>query len=141
MADKLSVVTGASGFLGSHIVEQLVAHGERVRAVVRLSRAPFSGAAAFLKRLGVEIANAELADRPALRKAVAGAAIVYHCAARVTDWGPWRAFKADTIERELTQSTRLTPSALHASRMLRAPSMVSALNARHGPQSVTRAAQ
>ena len=98
MADKLNVVTGASGFLGSHIVEQLVAHGERVRAVVRLSRAASPRAPAFLEGLGVEIANAELADRPALRKAVGGATIVYHCAARVTDWGPWRAFKADTIE-------------------------------------------
>src|SRR4051794_1200625 len=32
---RLHVVTGATGLLGSHVVEQLVARGERVRAVVR----------------------------------------------------------------------------------------------------------
>jgi nucleoside-diphosphate-sugar epimerase len=91
--DKLNVVTGASGLLGSHIVAELVARGEAVRAVAR----PASNAA-FLKQLGVDIVHAELGDVAALRRAVAGAAIVYHCAARVSDWGPWTGFDADIVQ-------------------------------------------
>jgi nucleoside-diphosphate-sugar epimerase len=103
MADKLNVVTGASGLLGSHIVERLAARGERVRGVVRQS-----GNAAFLKELRVETAVADLHDIPALRRAVAGAAIVYHCAAHVSDWGPWRQFEADTIHgtRNVLEASR-----------------------------------
>jgi 2-alkyl-3-oxoalkanoate reductase len=109
MADKLNVVTGANGLLGTHIAKQLVVHGERVRAVLRHSWVPSNPspqAAAFPKELPVETATAELADLPALRKAVRGAAVVYHCAARVSDWGPWRAFKADNVDgtRNLLQA-------------------------------------
>jgi 2-alkyl-3-oxoalkanoate reductase len=93
MADKLNVVTGATGLVGSHIVEQLVARGERVRGVVR---APAH--AAFLKQMGSETAVADLQDVAALRRAFSGATIVYHCAAKVSDWGPWREFVADTVQ-------------------------------------------
>jgi 2-alkyl-3-oxoalkanoate reductase len=93
MADKLNVVTGATGLVGSHIVEQLVARGERVRGIVRPA-----GNAAFLKEMGIETAVADLHDIAALRRAFSGAAVVYHCAAKVSDWGRWREFIADTVQ-------------------------------------------
>ena len=77
MAEKCNVVTGATGLLGSHVAEALVARGERVRAVVR----PGSDTA-FLRGLGVELAPGDLHDPASLRRAVAGADVVYHCAAR-----------------------------------------------------------
>jgi nucleoside-diphosphate-sugar epimerase len=93
VADKLNVVTGATGLLGSHVAEQLVARGERVRALVRPS-----SDTAFLHQLGVELAIGDLGDPDSVRRAVAGADVVYHCAARVGDWGRWRDFQRDVIE-------------------------------------------
>ncbi len=93
MAEKLNVITGATGLLGSHIAEALVARGERVRALVR----PTSNLA-FLRELGVELSIGDLHDPPALRRAVSGADIVYHCAARVADWGPWSLYRREIID-------------------------------------------
>jgi nucleoside-diphosphate-sugar epimerase len=88
MADRLNVVTGAAGQLGSHIVEQLRAAGERVRALVR----PGTDTT-FLREQGAELVEGDLRDPPAVIRAVAGAQIVYHCAAKVGDWGRWSEFR------------------------------------------------
>jgi nucleoside-diphosphate-sugar epimerase len=103
MAAKLNVVTGATGLLGSHIAEQLIARGERVRALVR----PASDTA-FLRQLGVEIVAGDLVDASSLPGAVAGAEVVFHCAARVGDWGSWRDFQAQVIDatRNLVDACR-----------------------------------
>ena len=92
MVAKLNVITGATGLLGSHIVEQLVARGERVRALVRPS-----SDVTFLRQLGVELAHSDLQDVAALRRAVAGAELVYHVAARVGDYGTWAQFQEQVI--------------------------------------------
>jgi nucleoside-diphosphate-sugar epimerase len=93
MPAPLHFVTGATGLIGSHVAERLVARGERVRALVR----PASDVA-FLKQLGVELALGDLQSSESLRAAVAGADTVYHCAARVGYWGPWRRFRADIVD-------------------------------------------
>jgi nucleoside-diphosphate-sugar epimerase len=93
VAGKLNVVTGATGLLGSHIAEALAARGERVRALVR----PTSDTA-FLRGLGVGLAEGDLQDVASVRRAVAGAEVVYHCAARVGDWGPWRLYQREVID-------------------------------------------
>ena len=90
---KLNVITGATGLLGSHIAERLVARGETVRALVRPA-----GDTAFLKGLGVELSEGDLNDPDSIRRAVGGADVVYHCAARVGEWGPWRSFREGIIE-------------------------------------------
>jgi nucleoside-diphosphate-sugar epimerase len=90
LPDSLSVVTGASGQLGSHIVEQLRAAGQRVRAVVRPS-----SDAKFLREVGAEIVEADL-TKP-IPDAFAGADVVYHAAAKVSDWGPWEAFRDEAV--------------------------------------------
>jgi nucleoside-diphosphate-sugar epimerase len=86
-------VTGATGLLGSHIAEQLVKRGERVRALVR----PGSDTR-FLASLGVELFSGDLADLETLRRGVAGAKVVYHSACKVGDWGAWREFCRDTLD-------------------------------------------
>ncbi len=93
MAAKLNVITGATGLLGSHLAEQLVQRGESVRALVR----PGSDTA-FLQGLGVELVEGDLQKPETLPRALAGAGVVYHCAARVGDWGPWRQFQEQIID-------------------------------------------
>jgi nucleoside-diphosphate-sugar epimerase len=95
-AEPINLITGARGQLGSHIAEQLRAAGRPVRALVRPG-----GDTAFLRGVGVELVEGDLADADAVRRAVAGADTVYHCAARVSDWGAWPDF-----EREAVAGTR-----------------------------------
>lgn len=85
---KLNLVTGATGQLGSHVVEQLRAAGEDVRVLVR----PGAGVA-FLQQQGVELVEGDLRDADCVKRAAQGASIVYNCAAKVSDWGPWRDFE------------------------------------------------
>jgi len=94
---KLHVVTGATGLLGSHVVEQLVERGQRVRALVRAG-----SDTQFLHSLGVELATVAFNKPGTLHTALAGADLVYHCAARVGDWGPWRVFRESVIDTAAT---------------------------------------
>jgi len=111
---KLHVITGATGLLGSHIAEQLIARGERVRALVR----PTSDVT-FLKQIGVQLAVGDLTDPPSLRRAFAGADIVYHSAAKVGEWGRWRVFQTEVIDatRNVLEACRAesVPRILHVS--------------------------
>ena len=100
---KVNVITGATGLLGSHVAEQLRGAGERVRALVRPG-----GDTSFLQQIGVEVVPGDLADAGSLRKLTDGADIVYHCAARVSDWGPWKVFEQEavTATRNLVEACR-----------------------------------
>ena len=70
-----ALITGASGFVGSHLCEALVARGDEVTCLVRqTSRVD------HLEPLGVKLAFGELSDREALKAAAAGQAVVYHVA-------------------------------------------------------------
>src|SRR5207247_3672522 len=89
---KLNLVTGATGQLGSHIVEQLRAAGENVRVLVRPGRD-----LAFLLQQGVEIVEGDLRDADSVKRAAQGATIVYHCASKVSDWGAGREFAEEAV--------------------------------------------
>lgn len=89
----INLVTGASGLLGSHVVEQLRRRGRRVRALVR----PTTDTT-WLRTQGVEFAEGDITDRASLKLACEGVKVVYHVAARVGDWGPWHEFQAITID-------------------------------------------
>ena len=73
---KLALVTGANGFVGSHLVEALLAQGYAVRCMVRRS-----SDLSFIRDLPVELAYADLEDEASLRLACAGVDAVCHCAA------------------------------------------------------------
>jgi nucleoside-diphosphate-sugar epimerase len=90
---QLHAVTGATGLLGSHVVELLVARGQRVRALAR-----DGSDTALLRRLGVEVVSGSLDEPASLAPFVSGADVVYHCAARVGDWGPWPLFREAIVE-------------------------------------------
>jgi nucleoside-diphosphate-sugar epimerase len=93
MTHRPSLVTGATGLLGSHIAERVVASGRPVRALVRPS-----SDTSFLRAIGVELVVGDLADPASCAEAVRGADVVYHAAAKVGDWGRWEEFRRDCLE-------------------------------------------
>jgi dihydroflavonol-4-reductase len=70
------LVTGASGFTGSHLTRTLVESGHEVRALVRRTSSLES-----LKDLPVERFEGDLGDEVRLRRAVEGCDVVHHVAA------------------------------------------------------------
>ena len=71
------LLTGGSGFLGSHIAEQLCQDGCRVRAIVRMT-----SDTSFLKTLNnIEIIRLSMADTHGVREAVEGVDAIIHSAA------------------------------------------------------------
>lgn len=76
-----TLVTGASGFLGSHVARLLAESGQRVRVLLR----PTSSTR-LLDGLAVERAYGDLRDPVSLDKALAGVSTVYHVAADYRLW-------------------------------------------------------
>ena len=75
---RLHVVLGAGGGTGGAIVRELVGQGRRVRAVTRGGRAAASYGT--LPPASFEDVAADVTEREQLRRALAGADVVYHCA-------------------------------------------------------------
>jgi 2-alkyl-3-oxoalkanoate reductase len=73
-----ALVTGATGFVGSHLVEALHLRGDEVTALVR---SPAKAAA--LEPLGVRLVAGDLDDAAALARAAEGQEVVYHVAGLV----------------------------------------------------------
>jgi len=96
-ASRRVLVTGATGLLGSHLVERLVARGDQVRALVRPS-----SVTGFLDERGVDVLRGDLTDPSACDRALDGVDVVYHCAAKVGDWGSWREFQVGCIDATRT---------------------------------------
>jgi nucleoside-diphosphate-sugar epimerase len=87
------LITGATGFVGSHLVEACKARGLEVHALVR----PTSDTS-FLERLGVPIHRGDLADAPFVQRVLGTADVIVHCAGKVGDWGPMEAYRAVNVE-------------------------------------------
>ena len=85
-SNKRVLVTGAGGFIGSHLVEALGSQGARVRAFIRYNSRTDAG---FLHELPpdlngqVEIVAGDLRDGDAIRGAVKGCEMVFHLGALV----------------------------------------------------------
>ncbi|MDP3939325.1 MAG: NAD-dependent epimerase/dehydratase family protein [Deltaproteobacteria bacterium] len=87
------LVTGGTGFLGGSLVERLVSRGDKVRVLVRRT-----SDTAFLRSLGVEMAEGDVTDRASVMEACQGVEIVYHAAAFSSDWGAYDHFHAVNVE-------------------------------------------
>lgn len=82
-----ALLTGASGFIGGHVLDALLEAGAAVRCLVR-ETSPRQN----LDGKPVEIETGDLRDSASLERATAGCDAVYHCAA------DYRFFAADTRE-------------------------------------------
>jgi dihydroflavonol-4-reductase len=81
MAEEFTFVTGATGFIGNHIVRLLLQRGDRVRILARNSSRKSN-----IEELGCEIALGDLKDPNSLMRCVQGCRIVYHVAADYRLW-------------------------------------------------------
>jgi len=75
VSGPLAVVTGASGFVGSHIVDELLRQGARVRCLLRST-----SATRWLDGKDVEITRLDLRDAARLEAALRGANWIVHAA-------------------------------------------------------------
>src|SRR2546430_10127507 len=100
------LVTGASGLVGSHVVEALVARGGPVRARVR----PASRAAAL--RLGAEAVAGDVTDPAVWQRAAHGVRAIVHAAAIVQRRASWERYVAGNVE-----GTPLAPAPARAARV------------------------
>ncbi|MGH8120560.1 MAG: hopanoid-associated sugar epimerase [Gammaproteobacteria bacterium] len=89
-----SLVTGASGFVGSAVMRELLAAGHEVRVLVR----PQSDRR-NLQKLSVEIVEGNLRNRASLQQAVKGCDYLFHVAADYRLWIPEPDIMYDTNVR------------------------------------------
>ncbi len=84
---KTVLVTGAGGFIGSHLVESLVLNGARVKAFVHYNSRSDPGLLKFLSdelKPNVEILSGDLVDVSAVSSAVKGCHFVFHLGALIS---------------------------------------------------------
>jgi ornithine--oxo-acid transaminase len=90
---ELCLVTGASGFIGGHLVRRLIGEGVAVRCLVRSTSDTRA-----LEQLGAEIVHGDLAVQAPLTWALEGCATLVHCAALVSDWATVREMESVNVE-------------------------------------------
>src|SRR5438128_2959746 len=99
-----ALVTGGTGFVGSHLVRRLLERNWQVRCLVRAASRLDN-----LNELPVEFAAGDLRDGDSIRRAVRGADVVYHCAA---DYRLWCADPREMYESNVNGSRNVMQAAL-----------------------------
>jgi dihydroflavonol-4-reductase len=100
-----ALVTGATGFVGRHLVDALRKAGRPVRALVR---DPEKFRAVFPDSTGIEIHRGDIGDAKALDEAVQGAEVIFHLA------GITKALHAQDFDKINHQAARLLYKAVQA---------------------------
>lgn len=96
MSDTV-LVTGGAGFIGSHLVDELVRRGFKVRLLARES-----SSLNFIQILAdegtVEVVRGDITDPGSIKGSAADCSIVYHAAALSRDWGPRKDFMKVNVD-------------------------------------------
>lgn len=82
-----ALVTRATGFISLHLVKELIREKYSVRALVLPGED-----VSVLEAQGVTVWRGDLSNRESLRDICKGIDVVFHLAARVTDWGTKKQF-------------------------------------------------
>jgi nucleoside-diphosphate-sugar epimerase len=93
LSGKRILVTGATGFIGSHVTQRLLHGGNRVRAMVRNAQR-----AKFLADEGAEVVLGDVTDRNVIEDAVRGCQVIFHFAAALSESKPWSYFRLVNVE-------------------------------------------
>ena len=101
-----TLVTGASGFLGSHVARQLVARGDTVRVLLRASSHNRA-----ISDLSLEYVTGDLRDPASLERAMNGVKRVFHVAA---DYRFWARRSKDIYESNVGGTKNLLMAAENA---------------------------
>ncbi len=110
---SVALVTGATGLVGSHIVERLLADGWTVRA---LTRNP-EGARPLLPA-EVDLAQGDVLDEASFVRAATGAHTVFHAAANIIVRGGWESYRVTNVDgtrNAITAAERARCRLLHVS--------------------------
>jgi dihydroflavonol-4-reductase len=86
-------VTGATGFLGHHLIPLLTQTGHPVRALVRSS-----SQSDFLKKYDVETVTGDLLDRESLVEGMKGCRYVIHAGGLFKLWGEQESFEQTNVQ-------------------------------------------
>lgn len=87
-----ALVTGATGLLGSHVVERLQLEGWTVRA---LAREP--ARAGWLDERGVDVRSGDVLDAESVNRAAAGCDLVVHAAAAIFHPDGWAGYERSNV--------------------------------------------
>jgi dihydroflavonol-4-reductase len=101
-----TLVTGATGFVGSHVARQLVDAGHRVRVLVRRG-----SNLQLIEGLPLERAEGDLRDAASLERALEGVQRVFHVAA---DYRLWARDPEEIYESNVAGTRHLLEAANHA---------------------------
>jgi nucleoside-diphosphate-sugar epimerase len=86
------LVTGATGFIGSHLLDRLVERGDEVRILTRCGENVDR-----LAQVDVKVYCSDLTDYKSVEAAVDGVDHLLHCAARTGPWGPWAEYEIANV--------------------------------------------
>ena len=85
------LLTGASGFVGGHLMRELIGQGHQVHALSR--RDDTDG---LIRAAGAQTVRGALSDQSSLDQATGGMDAVFHCAANTSTWSKDKAEQMDT---------------------------------------------
>jgi nucleoside-diphosphate-sugar epimerase len=110
---SVALVTGATGLVGSHLVERLLADGWVVRALARDARAADTQ---FASR--VDVVAGDVLDEGSFLRAAQGVDTIFHAAANVLSRGGYDAYRVTNVEgtrNAITAAERANARLLHVS--------------------------